>query len=90
MDSRSLSLFVLLAAAALLAACGQKEPKTVAYYTANPAERDQVVARCRGNPGKLKDDPDCINASDSVVQGWGKAKLPPVTFATKPGVAASK
>jgi hypothetical protein len=42
-------------------------------------------------PGKLKDDPDCINASDSAIQGWGKAKLPPVGFgADKPASAASK
>lgn len=81
----------VLAAAALLAACSQKEPKTVAYYTANPAERDQVVAECKNNPGKLKDDPDCINANDSAIQSWGKKPLPPVTFgAPKPAAPASK
>lgn len=79
-----------LAAASLLTACGQKDPKTVAYYAANPAERDAVLAECRNNPGKLKDDPNCMNASDSSIQGWGKATLPPVTFAPKPGAAASK
>lgn len=83
----SLAAFV---AATLLSACSQKEPKTVAYYTANPAERDQLVAECKNNPGKFKDDPDCINANDSVIQGWGKSKLPPVNFSAKPGAAASK
>jgi hypothetical protein len=35
----------------LLAGCKPKaEPKTVAYYTANPAERDKVIAECKNNP----------------------------------------
>lgn len=85
-----LATLATLCAAALLAACSQKEPKTVAYYSANPAERDQIVAECKNNPGKFKDDPDCINANDSVIQGWGKTKLPPVNFTPKPGTAVSK
>ena len=87
----NLSAWGVLAAAALVAACSQKEPKTVAYYSANPAERDQVVAECKNNPGKLKDDPDCINANDSAIQSWGKAKLPPVNFggAKAPAAPAS-
>jgi hypothetical protein len=90
MRSPSVALLGVLAAAILVAACSQKEPKTVAYYTANPAERDKVVAQCKNNPGKFKDDPDCINANDSVIQGWGKAKLPPVTFSPKPNAGPSK
>ena len=90
MRMHTLTLFCGLAAASLLAACGQNEPKTVAYYTANPAEREAVLAECKNNPGKLKKDPDCMNASDSSIQGWGKATLPPVTFASKPAAAASK
>ena len=90
MQIPTFTLLCSLAAASLLAACGQREPKTVAYYAANPAERDAVLAECRNNPGKLKDDPSCMNASDSSIQGWGKATLPPVTFAPKPGSAASK
>jgi hypothetical protein len=83
---------VIVGALAMLGGCKPKaEPKTVAYYTANPAERDKVIAECKNNPGKLKDDPDCINANDSAIQGWGKAKLPPVGFAaSKPASAASK
>jgi hypothetical protein len=88
----SLSAWGILAAAVVMAACSQKEPKTVAYYTANPAERDQVVAVCKDNPGKLKDDPDCINANDSAIQSWGKSKLPAVNFgaAKAPAATASK
>ena len=85
-----LATLATLCAAVLLAACSQKEPKTVAYYSANPAERDQIVAECKNNPGKFKADPDCINANDSVIQGWGKTKLPPVNFTPKPGTAVSK
>lgn len=92
MRDNSLMWMAAVMAALILAACGQqKDPKTVAYYTANPTERDQLIAACKDNPGKYKDDPDCINANDSAIQGWGKAKLPPVNFAgQKPGVSASK
>lgn len=90
MQTYRLAAVTVLAAAALVAACNPKEPKTVAHYTANPSERDQIVAECKNNPGKFKDDPDCINANDSAIQGWGKAKLPPINFTPKPGAAASK
>lgn len=83
------TLLCSLAAASLLAACGQREPKTVAHYTANPAEREAVLAECKNNPGKLKDDPDCINASDSLIQGWGKATLPPFSYTPKPSASAA-
>ena len=89
MRTQTSTLLCSLAAAFLLAACSQKEPKTVAYYAANPSERETVLAECRNNPGKLKDDPDCMNASDSSIQGWGKATLPPVTFTPKPGASAA-
>ena len=79
-----------LVVASLLAACGQKEPKTVAYYTSNPAERDALLAECKNNPGKYANDPDCMNASDSRIQQWGKGTLPPVTFGTPASAAASK
>lgn len=90
MQTRRVATLLVLTAAALLGACSQKEAKTVAYYTANPVERDQLVAKCRNNPGNLKDDPDCINATDSAIQGWGKAKLPPVTFSRPAGSTAAK
>ena len=88
MQARPYAALAVMYVAALVAACSQKEPKTVAYYNANPAERDRLVAECKNNPGKLKDDPDCINANDSVIQQWGKAKLPPVNFSTKPAAAS--
>lgn len=90
MLAQRLATLSVIAAAALVVACSHKEPKTVAYYTANPAERYQLVAECKNNPGKFKDDPDCINANDSMIQEWGKTKLPPLNFSPKPGVAPTK
>ena len=84
------STFACVVVVATLAACSQKEPKSVAYYTANPAERDQLWAECKNNPGKYKDDPDCINAGDSKVQNWGKTDLPPVQYGPAPSAAASR
>ena len=89
MQSTHLFACAALAAAAGLSACSQKEPKTVAFYTANTAERDRVIAECKNDPGRLKDDPDCINASSSVIQGWGTAKRPPVSFDAKPAASAA-
>jgi hypothetical protein len=85
----TLALVTLLSLLAIEACSPKTEPKTVEYYTAHPAERDKVVAACRNNPGQLKDDPDCVNANDSAIQGWGKAKLPAVSFATSAASAAS-
>ena len=67
-----------------------KRAGPVPRQSANPAERYQLVAECKNNPGKFKDDPDCINANDSMIQEWGKTKLPPLNFSQKPGVAATK
>lgn len=93
MKKPMLALMVAFAASVSLIGCGEKTPPkevmTVAYYTANPAERDRVVSACKDNPGQSKDDPDCINANDSVIQGWGKAKLPGVSFGTQKPASAS-
>ena len=51
----------------LLSACTPKpEPKTVDYYVKHQAEWQKVFDECRNNPGKLKDDPDCINANQAM------------------------
>ncbi len=84
------TLLAAMVAALALAACSPQEPpKTVAYYTANPTERDSVIARCKDNPGQMKDSPDCVNATESQLQGWGKKTLPPVGFGPKPPAPAS-
>lgn len=83
--SLPLSLALMTAAAACVS-CGREEPpKTVAYYTAHPAERDARIAVCKNDPGTLKNDPDCVNAGMAVISNWGTTTLPPITF----GPAAS-
>lgn len=69
----------------LLSACTPKpEPKTVKYYLENALERDAVRAECKNNPGALKDDPDCINASVAERRAEKDAaknkNLPPLKF----------
>ena len=63
-------------------------PKTVAYYKEHTAERDARIAVCKNDPGKLKGDPDCVNAAASVMAAWSKSDMPPITFA--PASAASR
>lgn len=89
-DATMLFVVAAIVAVFVLAGCSPQEPpKTVAYYTANPTERDGVIARCKDNPGQLKDSPDCVNATESQLQGWGKKTLPPVGFGPKPTAPAS-
>ena len=83
------SISVLLTAAVVCASCSKTEPpKTVAYYKEHPAERDARMAVCNNDPGLLKNDPDCVNASMAVISGWGTAKLPPITFAPAASAAS--
>ena len=86
-------LGVSVAAAVITAACNPAPPappapKTVAYYTEHIAERDARIAVCKNDPGTLKNDPDCVNASAAFFSSWGTATLPPVTFG--PASAASR
>lgn len=43
-------------------------PKTVTYYDEHDGERKAVLARCRDNPGQLRDTPDCVNAERADAQ----------------------
>ncbi len=84
---------VSIAAAVITAACNPAPPappapKTVAYYSEHTAERDARIAVCKNDPGKLKNDPDCVNAAASVMAAWSKPDMPPITFA--PASAASR
>ena len=61
---------------ALFAGCNEeskatKEAKTVKWYTEHPAERKAQLDICNDNPGVLKDDPNCINAGQSLIQNSG-------------------
>ena len=86
-------LGVSILSAVTLVACNPAPPappppKTVAYYTEHPAERDARIAVCKNDPGQLKTDPDCVNAAASVMAAWGKSDMPPITFS--PASAASR
>jgi len=71
-------LFIVLAAAAVLAGCKDDKPaevtievikapaeavRTVAWYKENKKERLAKLAECANNPGELMDTPNCTNAS---------------------------
>ena len=84
---------VSVAAAVITAAChptpsAPPAPRAVAYYSEHIAERDARIAVCKNDPGKLKNDPDCVNAAASVMAAWSKSEMPPITFA--PASAASR
>lgn len=82
MTAYSMCRPALLCSLVAVAACGQREPpKTVAYYTEHPAERDARLAVCKNNPGELKSDPDCVNAAAAVMKAWSSSDMPPITFA---------
>ncbi|MDY4284354.1 MULTISPECIES: EexN family lipoprotein [Xanthomonas] len=47
---------------ALSSQANANTPKTVSYYSEHGEERKAVLARCRDNPGELRETPDCVNA----------------------------
>ena len=49
----------------------KKEVKTVQWYNEHPKERMEQFEICTNNPGQLKNDPNCINAKQSVLQNSG-------------------
>ncbi len=66
----------LLMSLGLLAGCNEEkkaaqEVKTVQWYTEHPEERTAQMKICANNPGQLKDDPNCINARQSMVRNSG-------------------
>ncbi|MBB5876171.1 EexN family lipoprotein [Xanthomonas sp. 3498] len=58
-------------------------PKTVSYYSEHGEERRVVLARCRDNPGELRDTPDCVNAeradAKKALARRGHLELKPLT-----------
>ena len=72
---------VAIIVTALLSACTPKpEPKTVDFYLTHKAERMKVFDECRNNPGKLKGEPDCINAAEAVLKAQATDPVAPVRF----------
>ncbi|MBV9509531.1 MAG: EexN family lipoprotein [Caulobacteraceae bacterium] len=68
--------------AASLAACSAPAPThDKAYYLANPGDRAKTLAACRGDPGKLGNTPNCVNAvaaaGEAESQRFWTVKKPP-------------
>jgi len=58
------------------AAKGKGPPQTVTWYADHQRERARVQLACLDNPGRLRADPDCINAhAASVTVATRQAKL---------------
>ncbi len=59
-------LALSLVVAAVLAGCGENTPvQTVDWYKAHDAERKDMIAKCKSNPGELAASPNCINAQQA-------------------------
>lgn len=55
-----------LAAIVILSACKEDAPvQTVEWYKGHDAERAQMIAECRNNPGETAASANCINASQA-------------------------
>ncbi|MBV9511498.1 MAG: EexN family lipoprotein [Caulobacteraceae bacterium] len=80
MPIRTLALGAALAA--LLAACSAPAPThDKAYYLANSDDRAKTLAACRGDPGRLGNTPNCVNAAAAAgeveSQRFWTVKKPP-------------
>ena len=60
---RAVLIVLSLAAGLALAAC---QPAAIVhdktYFAGHPAERSQILAACRNDPGQLGGTPNCVNA----------------------------
>lgn len=76
-------LALSLAAAVILAGCGENTPvQAVDWYKAHDVERKEMIVKCKDNPGELAASPNCINAqqaqNEKDLSRRGYLKLPPV------------
>jgi hypothetical protein len=67
---------VMVAVLSILSGCQEEKPvdvvQTVDWYKANKAERLEMLAKCKNNPGELAATPNCINASRAASAiTWG-------------------
>jgi hypothetical protein len=66
---RKRPIAIALALVLGLAACSQPPPAhDKAYYLAHTDERVATVAECRGDPGRLANTPNCVNAAAAAGQ----------------------
>lgn len=52
----------------LVSGCGKAPPRalyTVNYYRTHEDFRNQKLEECRGDPARLREDPDCVNATEA-------------------------
>ncbi len=57
------AIIITLTLGSALAACTPAKPiHDKAYFAVHDAERDDMVAACRNNPGQSGGDPNCVNA----------------------------
>jgi hypothetical protein len=65
----------LLMIIAILAGCSEKV-QTVDWYKEHEAERKEMIAKCKADPGRLMESANCINAQQAENQkanarrGW--------------------
>ena len=67
---------IVVAILSILSGCGKEKSvevvQTVDWYKANKAERLEMLAKCKNNPGELAATPNCINASRAASAiTWG-------------------
>ena len=67
---KAITLLVVAGALSILAGCKDKPAaevvQTVDWYKAHRAELDEVMKKCKSNPGELGSTPNCINAREAV------------------------
>lgn len=65
----------ILLATVLLTACGEKI-HDLEYYKTHEKERIARIKKCNSNPGKYKEDGNCINAhkAELILCGYEKTK----------------
>jgi hypothetical protein len=80
---KSHRLFLGCVGALFLAGCDKRPSEfTVEYYSAHPQERRQKIAECASDPGALREDALCINATEAETsEAIGKwRELPPMNL----------
>jgi hypothetical protein len=58
---------IIIALALGMSACGE-EVKTIDWYINNPDAMAKMNKKCANNPGKFRDDPNCINAGKAYLK----------------------
>lgn len=80
----TLLLFLGLSFSSMGLAVCKAEVRTVDWYMAHDSERIAQLKKCESNPGELREDPNCINASRAASKKtWSSRKgiqVKPINF----------